>query len=351
MGLRFIFMLTVDDRTVPEAFEYLDVALRAGIRHIGFKDIGLPKEQLKELNVRIKAAGANSYLEVVSLNRQSERVSAEVAVEIGVDVLLGGTHVDDVLPILAGCDTQYYPFPGRIECHPSVLKGSIEEIVLSAKRLSEKEGVDGLDLLAYRAEQDVPKLMEAVCAVSAKPVLVAGSVSSLQKIKEIKRAGGAGFTVGTAAINGGYSASRSGLYEQLTEIMKDVAVTNKHISPHYKKALQQLFHSFNETWSPKIVGEVNEAQIKVVKFKGAFVWHYHADEDELFLVHSGSLQMNFRDRSEIIEAGEFIVVPRGVEHCPIALTDVCEIVLFEPKATLNTGNAKNGKTVRTLERI
>lgn len=153
MGLRFIFMLTRNDRTVGDASEQLKTALRLGVRHIGFKDIGLPIDRLKVLNRVIKADGATSYLEVVSLDRQSEIVSAKAAVEIGVNVLLGGTHVDDVLPILAGTGIQYCPFPGRITGHPSVLEGSIEEIVESAQALAVREGVYGLDLLAYRSRK------------------------------------------------------------------------------------------------------------------------------------------------------------------------------------------------------
>ena len=99
MGLRFIFMLTRNDRTVPDASAQLQTALSLGVRHIGFKDIGLPLEQLKGLNAAIKAGGATSYLEVVSLDRESEIVSAKAATDIGVDVLLGGTRVDDVLPL------------------------------------------------------------------------------------------------------------------------------------------------------------------------------------------------------------------------------------------------------------
>ena len=140
MGLRFIFMLTRNDRTVEDASEQLQTALALGVRHIGFKDIGLPIDQLKALNVAIKAGGATSYLEVVSLDRDSEIASARAAAEIGVDVLLGGTRVDEVLPVIAGTEIQYCPFPGRITGHPSVLEGSIEEIVESAKALDGARG-------------------------------------------------------------------------------------------------------------------------------------------------------------------------------------------------------------------
>ena len=128
MGLRFIFMLTRNDKTVEDAEQHLATALAAGVHHIGFKDVGLPFERLKDLNAAIKSGGATSYLEVVSLDKESEVASAKAAVEIGVDILLGGTNVDEVLSILKGTDIQYYPFPGRVEGHPSVLAGSIDEI-------------------------------------------------------------------------------------------------------------------------------------------------------------------------------------------------------------------------------
>ena len=158
----------------------------------------------------IKAGGATSYLEVVSLDRESEIVSAKAAAEIGVDVLLGGTRVDDVLPIIEGTDIQYFPFPGRITGHPSVLEGTIEEIVESAKTIAARDGVHGLDLLAYRSEEDVPALIKAVCAAVSKPVYVAGSIDTPERIAVLKDAGAAGFTIGTAALDGKYPADGQG---------------------------------------------------------------------------------------------------------------------------------------------
>lgn len=110
MGLRFIFMLTRDDKTVVDADEHLTTVLAAGVHHIGFKDVGLPVEQLKKLNERIKAGGATSYLEVVSIDKESEIASAKAALYIGVDILMGGTRADDILPLLAGSSVQYFPF-------------------------------------------------------------------------------------------------------------------------------------------------------------------------------------------------------------------------------------------------
>ena len=118
-----------------------------------------------------------------------------------------------------------------------------------------------------------------------------------------------------------------------------------------KVNLSAAFARFSDPWSPKIAGDINDMQIKLAKFKGEFQWHHHDDEDELFLVHKGRMRMRFRDRDEIVEPGEFIIVPRGVEHCPAALTEECEVVLIERNTTLNTGNVESERTVRALERL
>ena len=107
---------------------------------------------------------------------------------------------------------------------------------------------------------------------------------------------------------------------------------------------------FDEHWSPKIVGELNGQHVKLVKFLGEFVWHHHDEEDELFFVVKGRFRMEFRDRSVWVEDGEFIVVPRGVEHRPVAEEEV-HVMLFEPVSTLNTGNATSELTAPDLDRI
>jgi mannose-6-phosphate isomerase-like protein (cupin superfamily) len=114
--------------------------------------------------------------------------------------------------------------------------------------------------------------------------------------------------------------------------------------------LKEKFGNFSDYWSPKIIGEVNDCQVKAVKLKGEFIWHHHENEDELFLVVQGTLRMKFRDHQAIIQEGEFLVVPRGIEHCPVADEEV-HIILIEPKSTLNTGNITNERTVAQLERI
>ena len=114
--------------------------------------------------------------------------------------------------------------------------------------------------------------------------------------------------------------------------------------------LPQKFSMFSDLCNPRIVGEVNDCHVKVVKLKGEFIWHHHESEDELFLVMKGTLRMKFRDREAVVHEGEFIIVPRKVEHLPVADEEV-HILLIEPKSTLNTGNITNERTVPQLERI
>ena len=114
--------------------------------------------------------------------------------------------------------------------------------------------------------------------------------------------------------------------------------------------LKSKFAQFSDHWNPRIIGEVNDCFLKAVKFTGEFVWHHHENEDELFLVMKGTLRMKFRDHEAVVREGEFVIVPRGVEHCPAADEEV-HVVLVEPKSTLNTGNIVNERTVAQLQRI
>ncbi|PYE49978.1 cupin domain-containing protein [Deinococcus yavapaiensis] len=115
--------------------------------------------------------------------------------------------------------------------------------------------------------------------------------------------------------------------------------------------LEEKFGLFDEAWSPKIVGHLNGQLVKVVKLRGEFVWHHHDEEDELFLVVRGELRMRFRDRDVLVKPGEFLIVPRTVEHLPVAESDEVWVVLFEPASTLNTGNVVGERTVTQLEQL
>jgi mannose-6-phosphate isomerase-like protein (cupin superfamily) len=119
--------------------------------------------------------------------------------------------------------------------------------------------------------------------------------------------------------------------------------------------LEEKLASFSDHWSPKIVGELNGQQVKLVKFQGEFVWHHHEHEDELFLVLAGSFRMDYKDDSGMdralpLGAGEFVIVPRGVVHRPVADREV-HVLLFEPAGTLNAGNVRASQTVEKLQRI
>jgi mannose-6-phosphate isomerase-like protein (cupin superfamily) len=117
-----------------------------------------------------------------------------------------------------------------------------------------------------------------------------------------------------------------------------------------KVNINQKLSLFSDYWNPRILGELNGQHVKAVKLKGEFVWHHHDHEDELFLVTMGTLKMEFRDKTVEIKEGEFIIVPRLVEHRPVAEEEV-HLLLFEPASTLNTGNVENEKTRKNLERI
>lgn len=219
MAFDFILMLTSNDRTIPDARARLEDALDCGVRHIGFKDVGLPLEDLHELAQAIRAAGGRSYLEVVSLDEESELASARAAIALEVDCLLGGTRAEAVSAITRHHPVRYYPFPGTIAGHPSVLMGPQADIVASARRLADLEHVHGLDLLAYRFDGDVPGLMTAVCGAVSKPVIMAGSIDSAHRVETAARAGAAGYTVGTAALAEAFPAEQAGFPAQLRALL------------------------------------------------------------------------------------------------------------------------------------
>lgn len=114
--------------------------------------------------------------------------------------------------------------------------------------------------------------------------------------------------------------------------------------------LQAKFAQIGEYWSPKIIGEINDSCVKIAKLKGEFLWHAHANEDEMFYVFKGELTIRFRDRDVLLWAGECLVIPRGVEHMPVA-PEEAQVMLIEPKGTLNTGNVINERTVQEPERL
>lgn len=196
----FVLMLTRDDVTVPDAHAILELALAAGTEHIGFKDIGLPREQMAELVNTIHDAGRQAHLEVVSLTEADERNSLQLGKELGFDYVLGGTRWQAGAEILAGTTIRYFPYAGTVIGHPGTLDGTAEQILAEIEAM--RDSVAGVNLLAYRhIRVDGDTLVKQVCAESPIPVLVAGAVASVDRIRFVCDAGAWGFTVGAAVLD------------------------------------------------------------------------------------------------------------------------------------------------------
>lgn len=196
-------MLTHSDSTVDDALAYVDALTETGLRYIGFKDIGATPARQAAIANAARDAGFETFLEVVSTTKEAEVSSVRAALDAGVDWIMGGTQPDAVLPLLAGSAVKYCPFPGRVVGHPSILEGTIDEIADSARDLTARPGVFGLDLLAYRhASADIEELTRAVVKASAGPVIAAGSVVRDEQITMLASAGAWGFTIGSAIFDG-----------------------------------------------------------------------------------------------------------------------------------------------------
>ncbi len=220
MAMDFVYMLTRSDATVTDGLDVLDDIRSVGLTHIGFKDVGVPPDVLRELARRIKDMGATSYLEVVSTTPEQSLQSARVAADIGIDRLLGGTQVDEVMKILAGTKTEYLPFPGRPFDHPTKLGGSVQQVEDDCRRFR-TAGCAGVDLLAYRAtEADPLELVKAARkGIGDGILLVAGAVKNPQQIKALAAAGADSFTVGSAAFDGSFAPNVGSLRSQLRAVL------------------------------------------------------------------------------------------------------------------------------------
>ena len=197
MKPEFILMLTYNDETVKDALELFCECKDTPVTHWGFKDVGLPPEKMKSLVREMKNAGKTTFLEVVSLSEEEGLRGAKIAVEAGFDVLMGTVLFDSILDYLKGKTIKYYPFPGHIFGHPSIMDGTIEEVVAHA-RLLESKGVPGMDLLSYRYNGDARLLLKEVVKATHVPIVSAGSIDSFKRIAEIWQAGAWGFTIGSA---------------------------------------------------------------------------------------------------------------------------------------------------------
>ncbi len=208
MKPEFILMLTYNDTTVKDALEIFRECRDTPVAHWGFKDVGLPPEEMKALVCEMKDAGKTTYLEVVSLSEEEGLRGANIAVEAGFDILMGTVFFDSILDALQDKPIKYYPFPGHIHGHPSIMDGTIEEIVAHARFL-ESRGVPGLDLLSYRYVGDAPQLLREVVKAVSVPIVSAGSIDSYKRIAEVWQAGAWGFTIGSALFDKKFVANGS----------------------------------------------------------------------------------------------------------------------------------------------
>lgn len=195
-------MMTREDRTIPDALDVLHAVRDTGLRHIGFKDVGVTAERQCEVVAAARDAGMTTYLELVSGTKDDELAAVAAAVDAGVDWILGGTFAYDIAERLNGTAMKFAPFPGRIIGHPSVLAGTRDEIVAHARSLLAVPGTHGLDLLAYRHESlDPLELTRAVVESTGAQVVVAGSVTTRDQVVELAKAGVWGFTIGSAVFD------------------------------------------------------------------------------------------------------------------------------------------------------
>jgi hypothetical protein len=193
----FILMLTYNDQTVKNALELFKENKDTPVTHWGFKDVGLPVPEMKQLVQEMKQAGKTTFLEVVSLSEQEGLAGAKLAVEAGFDILMGTVFFDSILEYLKDKPIKYFPFPGHVHSHPSILDGEIDQIVEHARFLQSR-GVQGMDLLSYRYVGDAPALLRAVVAAVKVPIVSAGSIESYKRLAEVRDAGAWGFTIGSA---------------------------------------------------------------------------------------------------------------------------------------------------------
>jgi hypothetical protein len=218
----FIFMLTRGDKTIEDCLELFEEIRPLGLKHVGFKDVGVPPATLHKLTAAIKASGATSYMEVVSETAEAALNSARVGRELGIDRLLGGTQVAEVKSVLAGSKTQYFPFPGRPIGHPTKLGGSAADVEAHCRSFV-AAGCAGADLLAYRATEANPVdlIRAARKGLGGGYLIVAGSVGSAARIREVKQAGADAFTIGSAVFDGSYAPRMGSIQSQLKAVLED----------------------------------------------------------------------------------------------------------------------------------
>lgn len=217
MNSKIIIMLTHNDKTVANALEVFESCKDLPVQFWGFKDVGVPKEEMAKIIGAMKAAGKTTFLEVVSYSEEECMRGAKLAVELGYDYLMGTVYHQSVFDYLATQDIKFLPFCGQVSGSPSILEGTFDEIIADANGLLDK-GVDGIDLLAFRHE-DGAGLAEAYCKAIDKPVVIAGSINSPDRIAFINKIDPWAFTMGSALFTENFAPGKS-FRENLEEVIR-----------------------------------------------------------------------------------------------------------------------------------
>ena len=212
-----IVMLTHNDRTVENAIEVFEGAKDAPAKYWGFKEVGLPVPDMKVLVQKMKDAGKRTFLEVVDYTEEGCLAGAQIGVDCGFDVLMGTLYFDSVRDLAAANGMEYMPFVGRLSGRPSVLDGTIEEIIEEARGLVAEKGIKGFDLLGYRYVGDAVKLNTEFVKSLDVPVCLAGSVQSYQRLDEVKATGAWAFTIGGAFFENKFDGKFA---EQITKVVE-----------------------------------------------------------------------------------------------------------------------------------
>jgi len=215
----FIFMETYNDMTRADAIPVYKEIRDTNLKFIGFKDIGLPIKKLKELHAMMKKDGKTTFLEVVSASEKETLQSTKVALELGVDYLIGGTYIDSTLSLIKNTAIKYFPYVGKIVDHPCKLRGSIEEMVNDTKKVKDK-GIPGINLLAYRYNGDVETVIEKVRAIGL-PMIVAGSIDSYERVRKMKDMDIWAFTIGGAIFDKKF-VSNGSLKDNINAVLKAI---------------------------------------------------------------------------------------------------------------------------------
>ena len=217
MNSKIIIMLTHNDKTVPNAYDVFESCKDLPVQYWGFKDVGVPKEEMARILKAMKDAGKTTFLEVVSYSEEECMRGAKLAVELGYDYLMGTVYHQSVFDYLAKQDIKFLPFCGKVYGSPSVLEGTFDEIIGDAENLL-AQGVDGIDLLAFR-HADGTGLAEAYCKAIDKPVVIAGSINSPARIEFINKINPWAFTMGSALFTENFAPGKT-FRENLQEVVR-----------------------------------------------------------------------------------------------------------------------------------